>query len=143
MSVTLKSNKAKVRDHDSVLIVLADYDLDGVEIDVKKENSSWTLEMAYHDSDFNSLTAPRAVRLEEMPDPDEYSNDDDLYMAQQDTFDEKGGEGFLALLVDLAHYLESPLMILVADASLCGGFGYAAQVLRIEPGGIEVESLEV
>jgi hypothetical protein len=99
--------------------------------------------MAYHDSDFNSLTAPRAVRLEEMPDPDEYSNDDDLYMAQQDTFDEKGGEGFLALLVDLAHYLESPLMILVADASLCGGFGYAAQVLRIEPGGIEVESLEV
>jgi hypothetical protein len=45
-----------------------------------------------------------------------YPNEEAAYDAWEDLYEEKGEEGFLALLRDLAPFLESPLLILCANS---------------------------
>jgi hypothetical protein len=141
MSVTVTSTKAKVRDPERVREVLDSYEWEGVEIKLQQEGFGWTLEMAHHDEDSDSWVWPAALRREDVPSEDQYPDMDDLLDAELKLYLEKGGEGFLALLRELAPHLESPLLILVTAASQSGGLDYAASAWRVEPGAKEVEVL--
>ena len=143
MSATVTSTKAKVRDPERVREVLESYEWEGVEIKLQEEDSGWTLEMAYRDEDWESCDWPAALRSEDLPSEDQYPDEDALYDARADLLGEKGGEGFLALLRELAPHLESPLQVLAVAASPFDGFYYGAGAWRVEPGGKEVETLEV
>jgi hypothetical protein len=55
-------------------------------------------------------------------------------------YDEKGQDGFLQLLRDLAPHLETPLVILCLSAPCCTG---SAVAWSVQPGVREVEMLEI
>jgi len=146
MSVTLKSTKAIVRNPEKVREILASYEWVLIEIQFREENAKWTLEMNYDDDDDEDMDAwhrPAFVKIEDLPDEEEFPDEDAYYDARIDVFHNKGDEGFLALLGELAAHLESPFLILYAEASLLDGFGYGAEVWRVEPGVAEVEHLEL
>jgi hypothetical protein len=54
---------------------------------------------------------PEAMHLEDLPDDEEYPDEDDWDDALQDLLMEKGNEGFVAMLRKLAPYLETPLTV--------------------------------
>jgi hypothetical protein len=142
MSVTLKSTKAKVRDPEKVRAVLDSYALKGVEIELREEGSGWFLEMAYHDGDPEWWEWPVAVRPEQLPSEEQYADEEAFDEAEDDVYEEKGHEGFLALLRDLAPHLESALLILFSLKTL-NYYDHAAQAWHVQPGATEVETLEV
>jgi hypothetical protein len=143
MSVIVTSTKAKVRDPEGVRKVLSSYVWEGVEIKLQEEDSGWTLEMTYRDEDLDSWATPAVLHLLDLPSEGEYPDEKALFQAEWDAFHEKGDEGFLTLLRQLAPHLESPLLILRAAATSSNGIDYAARAWRVEPGAKEVESLEI
>ena len=143
MSVTVTSTKAKVRDPERVREVLESHEWEGVEIKLQEEGSGWTLEMAHHDEEWDWWDWPAALRSEDLPSEDQYPDEDAFFEAEGTLYRDKGGEGFLALLRELAPHLESPLLILVVAATPLHGFEYAARAWRVEPGAREVETLGV
>jgi hypothetical protein len=143
MATTVTSTKAKVRNPEGVRKVLSSYVREGVEIKLQEEGSGWTLEMAYHDEDLDSWASPAALDIVDLPGKDEYPDEDALFEAEWEAFHEKGEEGFLTLLRQLAPHLESPLLILRAAATSDNGIDYAARAWRVEPGAKEVETLEI
>jgi hypothetical protein len=140
MAVTLKSTKAKVREPEKMRALLASWKWKGMEINLQEEKSGWTLEMAYHEGDVEGWQLPVALRIEDLPSEDEYPGEDAFFEAEDEVYDEKGGEGFLTFLRELAAYLESPLLILVAVG--LSGLDYWAKVWRVEPGAKEVQTLK-
>jgi hypothetical protein len=141
MSATLTSTKAKVHDPEKVREVLDSYEWEGVEIHFLEEETGWILELTNHDPDWDSAAWPQALRSEEVPHEEQYPDEEERYDALSDRFCENGDKGFLALLRDLAPYLDTPLLILVsgsARSNECSG-----QVWRVQPGDTEVETLEV
>jgi hypothetical protein len=146
MSVKLNSTKAKVRDPEKVREILDSYEWQGMEIELQDEGAGWILTMSYLDIDWESWEWPRALRLEDLsalPSEDQYPNEDDFFETEFNLYQEKGEEGLLALLRELAPHLESSLLIVVVTASPSDGFYYAARVWRVEPGAKEVETLEI
>jgi hypothetical protein len=142
MGVTLKSNKVYVRDVERLRERLADYEWEGVEFVIREEGSRWTLELVYSEDDLEVWASPAAVKLEDLPDV-EADPDDDYSEAEGEVWVEKGEEGFLSLLGELAPHVESALLILVGEGSLLSGHGHSAQAWLVQPGAKEVETLQV
>jgi hypothetical protein len=141
MSTTLTSSKAKVRNPKKVREILYSYDWDDFEIKLEKEDTGWTLEVVSYEDNFDAIMWPRAVKIEDLPDKDDYPDEDAYFDAEFEVYCDKGDEGFLALLQELAPHLESPLLILALEANT--DFYPIAEVWRVEPGGKEVENMAV
>jgi hypothetical protein len=116
--------------------------------------------MAYHEGDPEDYQFPEAVRRDQLPNeedfhedgeedlPDEdddegFPDEDRWYKAVDKLYEEKGEEGFLALLRELAPHLESPLLILEVWNDVFFGHAHGAEVWHVQPGASEVETLGV
>jgi hypothetical protein len=148
MSVELTSTTAKVNDPQTVRKILDSYALRGVDIELREEGSGGTLEMAFQEGDPDLSERPLALHRDQWPDEEEYPaeeelDEDELGETEWDNrYEEKGEEGFLALLRDLAPCLETPLMILVVGKECFTSF-YSAQAWTVHPGSKEVTTLRV
>jgi hypothetical protein len=141
MSVRLTSNKARIRDLQEVREILDSYEWDNLDLTFQEEGAVWTLEIHYHDYDLDAWERQVALRDEDLPSKVEYPDEDDHFDGESDLLKEKGDEGFLALLCELAAHLESLLVILVAVTSLIADNVSATQAWLVEPGAKEVETL--
>ncbi len=103
--------------------------------------------MAFQQKDPDWWEWPLALHRDQWPDEEEYPDEDsdeaELGETEWDKrYEKKGEEGFLALLRDLAPFLETPLMILVVGRdhsfSTC-----AAQAWTVRPGRKKVKTLAV
>jgi hypothetical protein len=147
MSVELTSTKVKVSDHRAVRKILDSYALRGVEIELHEKGSGGTLELTFQERDPDWVEWPLALHRDQWPDeeqhPDEELDEDELGETEWDKrYDEKGEEGFLALLRDLAPCLETRLMILVVGKDRFTSF-YSAQAWTVHPRSKQVETLNV
>jgi hypothetical protein len=155
MSVQLTSTNAKVNDPQTVRKILDSYALRGVDIELCEEGSGGTLKMAFQEGDPDWWAWPLALHRDQWPDeeqyPDEDQFDEDELGEDEDElgetewgkrYEEKGEEGFLALLRDLAPCLETPLMLLVVGKDHFTSF-YSAQAWTVHPGSKNVETLDV
>jgi hypothetical protein len=133
-----------VRDPQKVREILKTYVVRGVEIRLRKRGPGGTLVMAFKDEDPGAweppLAFPRSQWPRGDPHPDEDERDaDERGETESDTaYQEKGAEGFRAFLGELAPYLETPLVVLLAYSE--DPYSYA-HVWRVEPGAREVEVL--
>jgi hypothetical protein len=98
--------------------------------------------MAYKDQDPDAWEGPVALPRSQWPsgDPDELGEDELGETEWDRAFDEKGAEGYRALLLELAAYLETPLVVLLglSDLKHC-----SARAWIVQPGAKEVETLVV
>jgi hypothetical protein len=139
------STKAKVRDPQKIREILADYEVDGVEIQLHEEDGSWLLEVVCEDPDALVLGWPAALHIDDWPDedryPDEEEEDEDGPRETEwfKRFQEQGDEGFLALLRDLIPYLETSLLILAVEYFDFPG----AEAWGIHPGAKDVTTLSL
>src|SRR5262245_23941423 len=101
MGIHVTSTKAKVRNLKAVRAVLRRYEWRNVEISVKNEDGGWMLEVSYDDSDWDLWGMPEALPKETVPVVEE-DEDEAAWEAAEDYWLDHGGEGFLALLLDLA-----------------------------------------
>jgi hypothetical protein len=143
MGVTLKSNKVYVRDVERLRERLADYESEGVEFNLREEGARWTLELEHAEDDLEVWDSPRAVKVEDLLDVEADPDDDDYSEAEAEVWAEKGEEGFLSLLGELAQHVESALLILVGEGTELEGYRYSAQAWLVQPGAKEVATLRV
>jgi hypothetical protein len=102
----LESTKAKVRDVQAVKEVLDRYwYYFDPEIETQGGVGNGYLTLSGFDS------WPEALRVEDWPDDEEYPDEDAWDDAMRHLLAEKGNEGFVAMLRELAPYLETPLTI--------------------------------
>jgi hypothetical protein len=142
----VESTQARVRDPQKVRAILDSYETRGIEFQVTGEGDEGTLEATFQDDDPDVTRLPEAVRADEhtVAWPDRDLDDDEWYRLwdQEETlFEAKGQEGLLALLGEVAAYLQTPLLILAAGAYPPDGC--AARAWRVQPGAKEVEALDV
>jgi hypothetical protein len=98
--------------------------------------------MAYKDQDPDAWEGPVALPRSQWPsgDPDAVGENELDETEWDRAFDDKGAEGYRALLLELAPYLETPLMVLLGLWNLQDG---SAQAWSVQPGAKEVETLDV
>lgn len=140
MPAELKSNKAKIRSPEKVKEILDSYELDYVDINLHESEKECELEMSLLSNDPEAGPLAWALSSDWLPDKEEFPDDDAWFEAVDDLMREKGDDGFLALLRDLAPYLETPLMILAAGHECRWS---SARVLRVQPGHQDVEELYI
>jgi integrase len=126
--LVLYSARHRVRDPERVREALDSYAREGLEIKLQEEGSGWTLEMAYRDEDWESWDLPAALSINDLPREDQYPDEDAYFEAEGKDYRERGDQGFLTLLRELAPHLESPLLIVAVAASPIDEFEYAARV---------------
>jgi hypothetical protein len=128
------STKVKA-DREKVGSVLGKYDLEGVEF---RFDGAGRLEAVGPESEEDGLW-PRAVLAAECSgraedddedDDDEDDDFDELYYP----YDEKGSEGFVALLRELAGCIEAPMTVLAVSHDFDSNWSNSC-VWRVEPGG--------
>jgi hypothetical protein len=140
MTSELVSTTARVRDPEQVRTILDSYLVDGVEITLAQDGSDWVLRAAFEDADPNEFQRPVALHRGQLPDEQKYPDQNAWGDALDELLQERGGEGFEALLRDLAPHVETPLLLLYADWV---GTGASATVWRAQPGTGEVETLDL
>jgi hypothetical protein len=122
---------AKISDEQKVAAVLDSYKMQGLKF--LRDEETLTVDVDW-DGQLGKL--PRAVKWDELLDRNQYPDEDSWLGAISAMFNERGEEGFLSLLRELAPYLETPLAIAAV------GFEKGVYILmrwRIEPGASEVE----
>jgi hypothetical protein len=136
MSYTIvESTKTKVNNVTAVQDILDNYWC-GFEPQIEPEHAgTGTLTLAGWDAD------PQAVHVDQWPDDEEYPDEDDWDDAMQLVLEEKGNEGFVAMLRELAPYLQTPLTV-VWHSIFEGHFGGAGQ-WTVQPGSPDVQVQEV
>jgi hypothetical protein len=140
MALDAKSTRAKVRDLETIRDILDSYEVRGISFQLEEGEGEFTL-VAVLDENNDIEDEPIALHYSQHPNEEQYANDDDYYDALIDLYYEKGGDGFLALLNELAPHLETPLLILTIWGE--GVFGYhGAGTWNVRPRG-EVEALVV
>lgn len=122
------SNTAMVSDLDAVHAVLSKYEIDG-DIHSRREKGGRGGMIRIRGEE----TWPRAVKRDELPPPND--TDDDGWL---DVMFEKGDQGFLDLLLALAPYLTTPLV--VQSVTIDRQYFFNAQEWIIRPGATEVET---
>jgi hypothetical protein len=150
MSSVLKCKEAVVKDLRKVQEIIDSYALDGVEPQLKMIASSWVLAMSFEDLDYDGSAFPLALHKRDCPAEEQYPPvpvDDDSEMtydlattAWEKQFDEKGKEGFLAFLRDLAPCLETPFLVLHL---FWDSTGSSATTWLVLPETTEVEAIEI
>jgi hypothetical protein len=102
--------------------------------------------MEFEDEDV-AFQWPQALPLDLWPDEELAESElekDEFGRTEWDRlYQEKGNEGFLALLRDLAPYLKTPLMILFLHRPLPHYDPSSARAWTVHPGSKEVETLDV
>jgi hypothetical protein len=148
MSVMVTSTKAKVRDPEKVRAVLESYQWEGIEVELHEGGQQWVLAMAFEEGDFDWWEWPLALHRGQWPSEDRYPDEekwDEETLGETEwdrAYEEKGAEGFLALLRDLAPYLETPLLILVTIRDI-SDHSVQSQAWSVHPGAKEVETLGI
>jgi hypothetical protein len=137
------STTAKVKDAEKLKQVLNNYDLKGIYLLLDKEcNHLTAIDNPYGDP--NDPDWPQALPIDQIPSsPDDDEDKDamvDWDIACDEVFYEKGGEGLIALLREVAPCLEEPLTFLAL--ALVDGRAIAG-VWIVQPGSTEVQTLEV
>lgn len=139
MSVRMASTKAKGKDAEKLKEVQNKYELDGFNFQLDQEGNL----QALPDSDLDHW--PQAVHIDDLPEhPDEkHEHDEDAWddwnLAWEEVFHEKGDEGFISLLREVAPCLETPLLILCLNYE----GEPVAQAWNVQPSGAEVQTLEL
>jgi hypothetical protein len=139
MSQGLKSTTAKVKNAKKLKKVLSKYELRGIAFQVDEERN---LEAVNDPNDSPEVPHwPEAVLEDQLPPYPDDENDEDALEAYEEVFDEKGGEGLIALLREIATCLETPLLIVALNRNAFEE--PVAQVWNLQPGVAEVQTLEV
>jgi hypothetical protein len=121
MASVLVSTTVKVTDVQAVKGVLDNYYFNfDPEVEPREGAGAGTLTIAGHDS------WPEAVHVDEWADRQEFPDEDAWDDAMRRLLEERGEEGFVAMLGDLAPYLETPLTV-VWHRILEGHFDGAGQ----------------
>jgi hypothetical protein len=111
MPVVLNSTTAKVRDFNKVRDILCNYEWRCINFQLEKaRGKKGTLALTRDNDDMDDW--PEALKLEDLPCQEEFEDKDSWFDAEFEAFCEKGDEGFLALLNELAPFLETQLLIL-------------------------------
>ena len=140
VNVDVNCTKAKTKGKQKVGEVLSRYELEGVQFLLDKKGN---LEVAVEKDDDQEYGEvwPRAVKKNQLPDRNKYRDEDSWWDAVFEVFAERGDEGFVTLLGELAPHLATPLIILAAR--LIDGYVGAAQMWRIAPGAKKVGAKKV
>ena len=77
------------------------------------------------------------MKWDMLPCEEEFDDDDAWFDAKFDILLENGSDGFLALLIELAPYLQAPLIILMLDTDC----PFAAETWLVEPNCKNVQTL--
>lgn len=129
-----QSTTARVSDIGAVQDVLDGYRFDfTVELKADDGAVAGTIRM-FHEDDW-----PSALKRNWLPDPEETSNRE-CDEIERHLFMEEGDEGFTGLLLDLAPFLETPLLVLGAGVV---GERYLAESWSVGPGGKEVATVRI
>lgn len=137
MATSLTSNEAQIRDLQKVREISDNYENRNVEILLDEEKS--TLAMKYENEHPDLMEWPEALHRDRWPTKEQFPDEEAWHDAWDELYEDKGKEGFLALLRDLARYLESPLVVLFTDWD---SNGLVARVWNVQPGVKELEVLE-
>lgn len=134
MPVELVSTTAKVNDVEKTWQVLSRYDYEGVTW-LLRDEGTLKFVTGREPADESRQDWPHALTWDQVPNREDFSDEDSYYDAMYETFCERGDEGFLAALVELAPYLEAPLVIL-------GAMDGGARAWLVLPGATKVETLD-
>jgi hypothetical protein len=109
MSFLMASTKAKVKDVEKLNEVRSNYELQGIDFQV--DDAGRLTAVGLEDDDWHW---PQALKDDQLPyDKLDPEKDEDAWdEALSDLYEEKGDDGFLSLLGEVAACLESPLVIL-------------------------------
>jgi hypothetical protein len=132
MIVKLKSTKAIVTDVKKVRDIFDTYTYTGVDYKIRSLKGKKALELI---GPYDLW--PEAIKADLLPSEDKFDNQDDYDEAWLVAWGDKGEQGFQNLLIELAAYLETPLLILVASIEN----GCTSQTWLVEPGCKDVREL--
>jgi hypothetical protein len=142
MSVQLIITKAKASDSQKVREISKSYKFRGVELGIQDEAEGCFLIMSFNDKAYESFQWPAALHRDLWPHEEPNPDDEDKLGNNiwDKLFEEKGRDGFLALLQDLAPYLETPLLIVLVNGLPNRS---STSAWSVQPGVKEVQELEV
>jgi hypothetical protein len=140
MSTKLVSTKARVGARKKVRAILDSYATDGVEFRLTDDRRGWFLEAAFEEDDLGAWGFAAAVHHDQLPDKEAYADEGAWMEAWDGVLVEKGQEGFLVLLRELAPHLKTPLLILSAS---WGGAEGGARAWIVQPGAKEPVTLRL
>jgi hypothetical protein len=140
MATKLVSSKARIRDAKTVRAILDAREMVRVEFRLVKKGKGSVLDATFEGQDPGARARPAAVCLDELRAQMGYAHKDAWVEAVDHALGAKGGEGFLALLRELAPHLETDLLIL--SASHAEGRCWA-EVWYVRPGAKDVQHLKV
>jgi hypothetical protein len=134
-------NRAKVKSAEEVREILDGYDSRLLLKVVDDGTGKGTLVL---DPEVGPMDAawPSALRLEDIPDEDDFESEHELMQAEWQAHEEQGHAGLIELLSRLSPFLESPLIVVAADFSTFGNFGRAMNWM-VRPGEMEVEVTQI
>lgn len=135
--IAVSSTKPKVRDTEKLSEILNGHNCLRVKFVLDEAGN---LEVVLANNPDLEDEWPQAIKPSQLPSREAYAEEYEWEDAVDFAFGEKGDEGFLELLLEMAPYLESPLIILAiqhpdADSD--------AKVWLVQPAATEVQTLEV
>jgi hypothetical protein len=146
--VRVGMNRPTVHAPESVQGILEQYDV-RPELQVVTGDKAGTGVLAFKENKPDWVDWPSAVRGDELPyleDEAVYKDEDDEQRAWNEAYEllheERGQEGLTNLLLELAPYLGSPLVIQAATWGSYGDFSKARE-WTVQPGAKEIEVKEI
>lgn len=128
------SNTARVTDATMVRKIVNEFAYRDCEFNICDDKGEATLEL-----EGEGLFFPLACRETHLPDEKQFPDNESWDQACDDMLYEKGETSFDDLLVELASFLQTPLIILVAELSEFVAYAFT---FIINPGSTTVEKLD-
>src|SRR5262245_59020039 len=134
-------NRPTVNTPEAVQGILEQYDV-RPELQVVPANEAGTGVLAFLEDENMLVDWPSAVRGADLPADADYGSDEERWEAEDEWHKERGQQGHADLLLALAPYLKTPLIIQAASFASNGEF-YDAKEWTVQPGATEVEVKEI
>jgi hypothetical protein len=144
--VHVACNSAPVNNVEATRRNLEEFDIE-LDLEVIETGSGGEGKILVRPYQWDAEYWPTAVKMIDIPDgPDAVNDDEDEYEKKSELRDqlhqERGAQGFIDLLLSIAPYLVSPLIIQAASFTNAGEF-YGAAEWTVRPGATEVEIKEI
>ena len=134
-------NRPTVNTPEAVQGILEQYDV-RPELQVVPANEADRGVLAFLDDENMLVDWPSAVPADPLPSEADYESDEERWEAEDELHKERGQQGLTDLLLALAPYLKTPLIIQAASFASNGEF-YDAKEWTVQPGATEVEVKEI
>ena len=140
-SIRVGMNRPTVKSPEAVRGILERYDV-RPELQVVAGSGAGTGALAFVKYEDMLVRWPSAVPADEMPAWDDNEPDDVQWEAEYEVHDERGEQGLTDLLLALAPYLTSALVLQAAFWESDGSY-FTAREWTVKPGGTEVEVKDI